>query len=120
MNKTFVDNDYPVDVESDIEPSLRWSNSTTSAPPAQKNGGLYGGPENRAPWMPIPVVPTSTYFMTTLLDSANPPPNAKYHYPSENRPGNNYSASPNIYWFNSSYDPQKKNQYNIKIIKKKD
>ena len=74
MNKTFVDNDYPVDVESDIEPSLRWSNSTTSAPPAQKNGGLYGGPENRAPWMPIPVVPTSTYFMTTLLDSANPPP----------------------------------------------
>jgi hypothetical protein len=114
--KCFVDNDYPVDLESNVPPELRWNNINTKAPPPPINGGLYCGPENRAPWMPIPVVPTTTYFMTKLLKSANPPPGAMYHYPTSSRSGNNYTATPNIYWYNSSYNNE--GPYNIKVIKK--
>jgi len=117
-NRCYTDNDYPVDLESDIKPTLRWTNANTTVPPMRHNGGLYSGPQNNAPYMPRYVPPTSTYFMQVLLKSANPPPGAIEQYPTENRLGNNYTAMPNVHWFNSAYD--NKGPYNIKVIKRKE
>ena len=102
--------DYPIDIESNIDPVKKWGNPHTTAPPPPKNGGLYSGPPSNAPWMPKPVVPTSTYFMQVLLKTANPPPppGATELYPTENRLGNNYTAMPGVNWYN-------KGPYRIKI-----
>jgi hypothetical protein len=116
--KCYIDNDYPVDMKSNIPPELRGSGINSKAPTHKINGGLYCGDEEYlAPWMPIPVVPTTTYFMSELLKSANPPPGAQYHYPTQTRSGNNYTATPGVYWFNSSYD-NKQGPYSVKVLKR--
>ena len=61
--KSYIDKDYPVDVESDVPLYLRAQNANTPMPPGPVNGGLYGGPQNDAPWMPKEVIPTTAYFM---------------------------------------------------------
>lgn len=113
----YIDNDYEVDIKTQVPAELRWNNANSPAPPPLINGGLYSGPENNSPWMPQKVVPTTTYFMQTLLKSANPPPNASTQYPGGNRLGNNYTAMPGIYWFNSYKNPQNKNVHNFKVYK---
>ena len=117
--KSFVNNDYPVDIKSNVNPLERANNSQTAMPPSSINGGLYSGPENNAPWMPIKVVPTTTYFMQNLLRNCDPPPppGATEQYPGDNRLGNNYTAMPGVNWFNSSYNNN--GPYNIKVIDEK-
>ena len=114
----YIDNNYPVDIETNVPPELRWTDANTQAPPQLKNGGIYGGPENNAPWMPSKAPATTTYFMQKLLLSANPPPNANTQYPGGgNRLGNNYTAMPGIYWYNSYSNPNNKNVHNFKVFK---
>ena len=107
---------YPVDVESKIKSVNRWTNPYVSAPPTEINGGLYRGPQSNSPWMPKPVVPTTTYFMQVLLKNIDPPPppGATEQYPGENRLGNNYIAMPGVKWYNDY--PSDKGPYFIKVI----
>jgi len=118
-NRCYEDNDYPVDIKTNIKHNLRWSDANTEAPKSKVNGGLYCGPQNNAPWMPKPVVPTTTYFMQELLKNCDPPPppGATEQYPTENRLGNNYTSMPGVNWFNSAYG--ERGPYNIKVIEKK-
>jgi len=106
--------DYPVDLNSNVDPIHRWNNIHTKAPPAKINGGLYCGPKNNAPWMPKDVVPTTTYFMQVLLKNVDPPPppGATEQYPTNNRLGNNYTAMPGVKWLNTD----KTGPYHIKVI----
>jgi len=115
-SRCYEDNDYPVDIKTNIPPTQRWTDINTPAPPPQLNKGLYGGPPNNSPWMGKPVVPTTTYFMQVLLKSCDPPPppGATEQYPTENRLGNNYTAQPGVNWFNSAYD--ERGPYNMKVI----
>lgn len=115
-NKCYVNNDYPVDIKTNINPKARWTNAKTVAPQPEVNGGLYCGPQSNAPWMPKAVIPTTTYFMQELLKDCDPPPppGATEQYPTENRLGNNYTAMPGVNWFNSSYD--NRGPYNLKVI----
>jgi hypothetical protein len=114
--KSYVNNDYPVDIQSNVAPNLRASDAHTSVPEPQINGGLYCGPQNNAPWMPINVAPTTTNFMQTLLKTCNPPPppGATEQYPGDNRLGNNYTPMPGINWYKSSYNNS--GPYHIKVI----
>ena len=120
MNKKtcvcYENNNYPVDVKTNVEPVLRWTNSKTPAPPPLKNGGLFSGPESNAHWMPKPVVPTTTYFMQVLMKDIDPPPppGATEQYITENRLGNNYTAMPGVSWFNSAREGS--GPYAIKVI----
>lgn len=81
------------------------------------NGGMYRGPSctNRA-HIPKPVVHTGTYFTYNLLDSANPPCEAKRQFVGTHRPGNNYPAMPEVYWFKSNNSC--KGPYELKVTKK--
>ena len=113
----YVNGDYPVDISSKIHPYLRANDSETPMPSPPINGGLYCGPENNAPWMPIKAPPTTTYFIQHHVRNADPPPppGATEQYPGENRLGNNYVPMPGVNWYNSSY---KRNDgpFNIKVI----
>ena len=115
-SRCYEDNDYPVDIKTNIPPTHRWTDINTPSPKPQLNKGLYGGPQNNSYWMGKPVVPTTTYFMQVLLKSCDPPPppGATEQYPTENRLGNNYTAQPGINWFNSAYS--ERGPYNIKVI----
>lgn len=65
----------------------------------QLNGGLYSGEpfQANAPWGNVEVKPDTGYMMNMNLLSANPPPQAMYHYPGANhRPGNNTPVLPGI------------------------
>ena len=108
---------YPVDVDSKIEPIYRWTSPFVKAPPPQVNGGLYGGSQSNSPWMPKPVVPTTTYFHQVLLKNMETPPpeGATKQYPHENRLGNNYIAMPGVEWYNDQ--SPNKGYYRIKVIK---
>ena len=114
--KSYNDNDYPVDVSTDISPGLRSKNAYTPMASPPVNGGLYCGPQNNAPWMPKSVPATTTYFMQELLKNADPPPppGATEQYPGDNRMGNNYVSMPGVSWFNSAYGKQ--GPYRIKVI----
>jgi len=59
-------------------------------PPPQHNGGLFTGQPfgQNVPWANVYVRP-SVAGMTEALKSANPPPNARYQYHWNVRPGNN-------------------------------
>jgi len=109
-------NNYPVDLNTNVPPVLRWTDANTRAPEPLVNGGLYSGPQNNSPWMPKPVVPTTTYFMQVLMKDIDPPPppGATEQYVTENRLGNNYTAMPGVSWFNSSKDGR--GPYMIKVI----
>ena len=113
----FVDNDYPVDVKSEVHPFVRAEDTQSSVPPPMVNGGLYCGPQNNAPWMPKYVPPTTTFFMQELVRNADPapPPGVAEQYPGENRLGNNYTPMPGVNWYNSAY-PRNSGPFNIKVI----
>ena len=116
-NRGFVNNDYPVDVRSEVHPYLRSEDSVSSVPAPMVNGGLYCGPQNDAPWMPKYVPPTTTYFMQELVKHADPapPPGIAEQYPGENRLGNNYTTMPGVNWYNSAY-PRNNGPFSIKVI----
>ena len=81
------------------------------------NGGMYGGkPCYNKAHIPKPVVHTETYFTYKLLNSANPPPEAKKHFVGTHRYGNNYTAMPEVYWFQS--ESECKGPYELKVIKR--
>jgi hypothetical protein len=113
----FIDNDYAVDVKSNVHPYVRSEDTQSRVPEPMVNGGLYCGPQNNAPWMPKYVPPTTTYFMQNLVRTADPapPPGAAEQYPGENRLGNNYTSMPGVNWYNSSY-PRNSGPFNIKVI----
>lgn len=90
--------DYKILIESDIDPAERSSNPDSKMPQRPPNGGLYGGPQQDRPWMPIDVTPTATNLIVNNLKSANPPPGAVEQYVGTNRLGNNYTAMPDVYW----------------------
>lgn len=65
----------------------------------QLNGGLYSGESfhENAEWGNVRVEPDTAFMMNKNLLSANPPPQAMYHYPGANhRPGNNTPTLPGI------------------------
>ena len=107
--------DYPIEKESNVPFESRGSSPSTEAPEMLPNGGLYSGscPAGRA-WIPTKIVPTSTYFTSELLKQANPPPGALDQYVGTNRPGNNYTAMPNVHWYNRT-SKQNQGPFNIKV-----
>ena len=115
-NEFFVDNDYPVDVKSDIPPELRNKNPYSVMPAHVPNGGLYRGPQINKYFVPQEVVPTTTYFNQVLLRNSDPgpPPGATEHYPGTQRLGNNYISMPGVNWYNSAY-PRNAGPFNIKV-----
>ena len=116
----YVNNDYPVDVKSKVHPYLRAQDTETAMKPPKVNGGLYCGPQNNAPWMPIPAPATTTYFMQHLVKNADPPPppGITEQYPGDNRLGNNYTPMPGVNWYASAYE-RNKGPFNIKVIDNK-
>lgn len=112
----YVDNDYPVDVKSDIPPELRNKTPYSVMPAHVPNGGLYRGPQINKWYVPQEAPPTTTYFNQVLLRNANPTPphGATEHYPSNQRVGNNYVATPGVNWYNSAY-PRNAGPFNIKV-----
>ena len=115
--ESYINGDYPVDVESNIPPELRAQDANTAMPAAPVNGGLYCGPQNNAPWMPKYVPPTTTFFMQNLVRNADPapPPGVAEQYPGDNRLGNNYTPMPGVNWYNSAYN-RNPGPFNIKVI----
>ena len=103
---------YAVEYKTKIPYEFRSSGPNSCMPPLPKNGGIYGGKELLKPWMPIPIVPTTTNYMKNL-DSANPPPGAQDQFIGTNRAGNNYTSMPTISWYNSSHES--KGPYNLKV-----
>jgi len=110
------ESNYPVNIQSNVDPIKQWTNAHEEAPKLKINGGLYSGPQSNNIGVPKPVIPTATYFMQELLSKVSPPPppGATEQYPSNNRPGNNYISMPGVEWYN----PQNKGPYHIKVIKK--
>ena len=115
--KYYIDNDYPVDFTSEIPPELRDSSPYTQIPRHEPNGGLYRGPQINKWFVPHEVVPTTTYFNKVLLKNIHPlPPSEAFkQYPTNQRPGNNYTAMPGIKWYNSAYS-RNKGPFNIKVL----
>lgn len=113
----YINNDYPVDIKSDIHPYLRNHDAHSTVPYPPVNGGLYCGPENNAPWMPIKAPATTTYFVQHHVRNADPPPppGATEQYPGDNRLGNNYTPMPGVNWYNSAYS-RNNGPFNIKVI----
>jgi len=103
--------DYKIMVNSEIPPELRGGNPGEELNYNPVNGGLYGGPQCKRSWMPQHVTPTATNLIMNNLASANPPPGAIEQYIGTNRPGNNYTAMPDIYWFKT----QGKGPHNLKV-----
>ena len=117
--KSYIDNDYSVDIESNVPHSLRSFDANNQMPEPLVNGGLFSGPQSNADHMPKPVVATTTYFMQELLKTANPPPppGAMQHYPGDNRLGNNYTPMPGVNWYKSAYEGNK-GPFHIKVVDK--
>ena len=116
----YVNNDYPVDIKSKVHPYLRAEDADSMVPNPPINGGLYCGPQNNAPWMPISVPPTTAYYMQHLVRNADPapPPGATEQYPGDNRLGNNYTPMPGVNWYNSAHE-RNAGPFNIKVIDNK-
>ena len=79
--------------------------------PQAPNGGLYGGPQQNKPWLPIHIEPTAFNLIANNLSSANPPPGAIDQFIGLNRLGNNLNNTKNI----DSYDKQS-GKYRFKVI----
>ena len=112
----YLENDYPVDVKTNVPPELRDSNPLTAMPFGLPNGGLYRGPQINKWYVPQEVIPTTTYFNQVLLRNTDPapPPGATEQYPGNQRIGNNYTAMPGVNWYNSAY-PRNSGPFNIKV-----
>ena len=113
----YVDNDYPVDVKSDVPPELRSNNPYNVIQAHIPNGGLYRGPHINQWFISQPAPPTTTYFNQVLLRNVHPAPpqGATEQYPSNQRLGNNYVSMPGINWYNSAY-PRNAGPFNIKVV----
>lgn len=111
--KNTKNSDYEVDIRTNINYHQRDFNHLSKIRPCPKNGEIYGGEESNDPWMPIKVTPTATNYISRNLLSANPPPGAVEQYVGTNRIGNNYTAMPNIHWYN----PNNTGPYNLKVTK---
>ena len=59
------------------------------APPPKLNGGLYTGEPFNGAHGNYPVKPDAVYMTNENLRSANGPVEGLFHYPGNNRPGNN-------------------------------
>lgn len=103
---------YKILIESKVKPEERSSGPNEYIPPRAPNGGMYGGPPCERPWLPIEITPTATNLIANNLLSANPPPGAIEQYIGTNRLGNNYTAMPEVYWYN----PDDKGPYNLKVL----
>lgn len=117
LHKAYVpfENDYPVDIRSDIPQHLRSNNKDTAIASSPINGGLYSGPQAVGPHASIQVAPTATNYIFNNLRSANPPPGATHQFVGTNRLGNNYVPMPNVYWLNNKEKGQD-NKYSIKVV----
>lgn len=116
LNNCDKSKDYLVDLRTDIPPQYRSNNPHTAMPANPINGGIYGGESSKKPWMPIAITPTATNYIHRNLLSANPPPGATEQYVGTNRLGNNYSATPEVYWMNEVH-PQNHGPFNLKVTK---
>lgn len=116
LNNCDKSNDFLVDVRTEIPHHYRNNNPNTAMPANPVNGGIYGGPSSNKPWMPIAITPTATNYIQHNLLSANPPPGATKQYIGTNRLGNNYTAMPEVYWYNDVH-PQNTGPFNLKVTK---
>ena len=93
----------------------RWNCEHSKAPEPLPNGGLFGGPQAEGPYASIPVIPTTTNYISKNLLSANPPPGAEKQFIGTNRSDNNYVAMPGVYWY---YDTHHVNTgpYAMKVV----
>lgn len=94
--------DIQVDKPGKVPLELRGDSYDEAIKTTAKNGGLYGGKHADRAHIPKPVYPTSTYFTSVLLESANPPPGAIEQTIGLNRPGNNYVAAPASHWYQNA------------------
>ena len=108
---------YSVEVNTDIPHHYRSSNPHTPMPENPVNGGIYGGPSSKKPWMPIAITPTATNLITRNLLSANPPPGAIKQFIGTNRLGNNYTSMPGVVWYNNVH-PDNIGPFNMKATEK--
>jgi len=109
-----VNENYPVDKNSEVPHIERWNSHDTRGPDQVPNGGLFGGPQAMGEYASIHVIPTATNMINNNLRSANPPPRATEQYPGTNRLGNNYIAMPGVYWYSDTH-PVNKGPYTIKV-----
>ena len=94
---------YKVDKVSNIIPEHRDSSPNTDLTVSYNpvNSGLYSGPQNTNPWGSIHIVPTATNHIQLFNKTHNETDNNLLRQqPSLQRFGNNYSAVPNLSWFN--------------------
>lgn len=115
-NEYFINNDYPVDVQSNVPPELRNKSPNSVMPAHVPNGGLYRGPQINKWFVPHEATPTTTYFHRVLQANVHPSPpsGATLHYASNQRMGNNYVSMPGVNWYNSAY-PRNSGPFNIKV-----
>lgn len=109
---------YPVDRESSVPFVLRGDSFDTKVNSMLPNGGLYSGVQVDRAMIPQKIVPTSTYFTTVMLKGANPPPGAIEQAIGTNRPGNNYTAAPTVFWY-ANTPPKNSGPFNLKVIESK-
>jgi hypothetical protein len=109
--------DYPIDVQSQVQPELRGQGPNIQVPSGRPNGGIYRGPQIDKWFVPQPLPATTTYFNQVLLRNSDPapPPGATQQYPGNTRLGNNYVAMPGVNWYNSAY-PRNNGPYSIKVM----
>lgn len=74
------------------------SSQNLNIPPRELNGGLYTGEPFRpnAAYANFPAIPDAGYLIHYNLRSANPPPQALFQYPTNDRIGNNTAIMPGI------------------------
>ena len=114
-----IDENLTKEHYSTVEPGkvpavFRDYNPDSKIPPSPPNGGLFGGEQSKQPWANIPITPSMTNLIHHNSRSANPPPGALEQYIGTERPGNNYSPMPGVYWYNP---PQQRGIYYIKGVK---
>ena len=106
---------YDVNPVSNIPYENQAENPNVAMPPSPPNGGLYGGPQSTKPWANIPVIPTTTNYISKNLVSANPPPGATVQYPGGSRLGNNHTSMPGVYWYNPDI-PEQLGMHRLKTV----
>lgn len=98
---------YKVDKVSNVIPEHRDNSPETDITVNYNpvNGGLYSGPQNNNPWNSIHIVPTATNYIQLFNKIHNDVENTLLrHQPSLDRLNNNYSAKPNLMWYNPKSD----------------
>ena len=76
------------------------------APPPKLNGGLYTGEPFNGVHGNYPVKPDAVYMTNENLRSANGPVEGLFHYPGNNRPGNNSQKMTGVKQFSSNTNIQ--------------